>query len=712
MSTEERAFEVVVLAMSFRRENARADIAEYFPPSVLALYDAVVADPRWDKAATLAEAALVVDDVLNENDDLAAAYQASVDAGEMGFGDGEDAEMDAAMAEVTRMLGDRPARHIDLPTQDLAESAGPDDPSYGSDGLGMAGGGASDGLLGGEEPVRPWEPQMPPTVGGEAGPPPPPVVAPPAPAVPPAVPDAAAPSASGDTIATVLNAELDGDRTRLTTGEKRQLSVFFDESASGAAVASIGVGVPIAASQQTIDLEVQLLSADFTVPPVPQILRLARDGASVNRAIFEITPLHEGASLLSVVVNVKGNFLQRLDMTFDVGTVAEPAVEQFGRPAGAAEVLEKRDATLQFKPVAGGYLLFAPQVTSEPVMIWITPDELEARIEGVRAVLLASVSKEENAFNLDLTEAERDALLKELAFEGFLLYESIFVGSTPSPELAKVAAWLRDELSADVATLQVVSKGFPVPWPLMYLAERFDAAPLSWDNFIGMRHVVEQIPLEWFDQTPPAPTIASAPDLAVRALYNDGIDAQMPSHPVAAQRTYWEGRGVALTEGTTVDELKSAALAPTSTDKVLYLYCHAVAKKDPLDSHLILSGEQSITLGQLRVFASPQDRLPSHPLVFLNACESGELSANFYAGFVPYFLAKGARGVIGTECKTPGLFASEWAKAFFDELFAGKTLGTVVLELRRRFLEQHRNPYGLLYGVQCDVDTVVTPALA
>ncbi|GAA1912648.1 hypothetical protein GCM10009775_01530 [Microbacterium aoyamense] len=694
MSTEERAFEVVVLAGTFRQPNARASIQEYFPGSILALYDVVVADPRWAAATTLTAQALVVDAVLRERADLAAAYQASVDAGEMGYGDGEDAEMDAAMAEVIRVLGDRPTRHIDLPTQDITESAGP-----------------GDGLLGGDEPVRPWEPQLPPAVGGEAGPPPPPpVIAPPTPGVP--LPDAASPLPPGDTIATVLNAELDGDRTRLTTGEKRQLTVFFDDTASQAAVASIGVGVPIAASQQTIDLEVQLLSADFSVPPVPQILRLARDGTSLNRAIFEITPLHEGSSLLSVVVNVTGNFLQRLDMTFDVGAVAEPAVEQFGRPAGAAEVLERRDATLQFKPVAGGYLLFAPQVTNEPIMIWITPDELEARIEGVRAVLLASVSKEENAFNLDLAEAERDALLKELAFEGFLLYEAIFVGSTPSPELALVAAWLRDELSADVATLQVVSKGFPVPWPLMYLAERFDAAPLSWDNFIGMRHVVEQIPLEWFDQAPPAPTIESAPDLAVRALYNDGIDAQMPSHPVAAQRTYWEGRGVALTEGTTVDELKSAALAPTSTDKVLYLYCHAVAKKDPLDSHLILSGEQSITLGQLRVFASPQDRLPSHPLVFLNACESGELSANFYAGFVPYFLAKGARGVIGTECKTPGLFASEWAKAFFDELFAGKTLGTVVLELRRRFLEQHRNPYGLLYGVHCDVDTVVAPALA
>ena len=118
---------------------------------------------------------------------------------------------------------------------------------------------------------------------------------------------------------------------------------------------------------------------------------------------------------------------------------------------------------------------------------------------------------------------------------------------------------------------------------------------------------------------------------------------------------------------------------------MLYLFCHAVAKpKDPADSHLILSGDEAVTLGQLRVFAPAEDLLASHPLVFINACESGELSPNFYDGFVSYFLSKGARGVIGTECKAPGYFASEWAKAFFDELFAGKTLGAVVLELRRQ----------------------------
>ena len=75
-------------------------------------------------------------------------------------------------------------------------------------------------------------------------------------------------------------------------------------------------------------------------------------------------------------------------------------------------------------------------------------------------------------------------------------------------------------------------------------------------------------------------------------------------------------------------------------------------------------------------------------------------------------MAKGARGVIGTECRTPALFAVRFAEAFFDRLLDGQSVGDSVHESRRAFLEQHRNPLGLLYAVHCDADTRVDPALA
>ncbi|MDQ4137735.1 MAG: CHAT domain-containing protein, partial [Actinomycetota bacterium] len=366
-----------------------------------------------------------------------------------------------------------------------------------------------------------------------------------------------------------------------------------------------------------------------------------------------------------------------------------------------------------FTPAAGGYKLFVPGLTENEVFVQLTSDELAAGIEQVRSALLTLVKNETFALGMDIPPDLGGRALRHLAFAGFRLYQRIFEGPFASAELRAVGAWLRNALSDQVATLQVVSTGFPVPWALVYLTDRWDETKLDWNNFIGMRHVVEQVPMREIPVSPPSPTIDSTPALGIRVLYNDGIDAQMPSRPVAAQRAYWEGRrGLQLVEGTTAGELFDAALSPATTDKVLYLYCHAVASdRNPDDSHLVLSGDQKVTLGELSVRAPTSDLLGSAPLVFVNACESGDLSPNFYDGFVPYFLAKGARGVIGTECKTPGFFASEWAKAFFDRFFTGEDLGTTVLTLRRRFLAEHGNPLGLLYGVYCDPDTRVDPAV-
>jgi hypothetical protein len=74
-------------------------------------------------------------------------------------------------------------------------------------------------------------------------------------------------------------------------------------------------------------------------------------------------------------------------------------------------------------------------------------------------------------------------------------------------------------------------------------------------------------------------------------------------------------------------------------------------------------------------------------------------------------MAKGARGVIGTECETPALFAREWARRFFDTFLSGETLGKTFLDLRKEFFYKHNNVMGLLYAVYCDGDTQVVPAV-
>lgn len=498
----------------------------------------------------------------------------------------------------------------------------------------------------------------------------------------------------------------------MAVGKTYPLTVRFGE-ATAHTVGRANATVALPRAEKTIDLTIEVTSADFDLPPFPQQVRLKRDGRS-TRAHFDITPLHDGESRLTVIVTAKGNFVQRLDLTFDVGADTTPTAAGYGRPAGAAAVLDERVASLQITAEDWGYELIALRVSPDPIRVEVTPIEIGARIAAVRDALLEVVSRRQIALEMDVAPDDNATILGELAWAGFRLYQTVFENSSASPELLAVGKWLRDALAHDeVQTLQVVSRGFPVPWALMYLTEQFDRESLTWDDFIGMRHVIEQIPMARIAAAPPPVTIDSAPELTVRAVFNDDIDAQMPSRPVAEQRRYWSARGVALTEGTSADDLLRDALAPGAHDKVLYLFCHAVADDSDTDkSRFVLTGNERVTLGELQGLAPVRNRLESHPLVFINACESGNLTPNFYDGFVSYFLGKGARGVVGTECKTPGLFASEWAKVFFDELFAGRPLGDAVLHTRRYFLDKHNNPLGLLYGVHCDADTVVSPALA
>ena len=131
----------------------------------------------------------------------------------------------------------------------------------------------------------------------------------------------------------------------------------------------------------------------------------------------------------------------------------------------------------------------------------------------------------------------------------------------------------------------------------------------------------------------------------------------------------------------------------------------------PDASCLVFGGDRRLTLGDLNLYAPARQPLAGAPLVFVNACESAELSPLFYDGFVPYFMSKGARGVIGTECSTPALFASAWADRFFTRFLGGEPLDQAVLGLRREFVERHHNLLGLLYAVYCDGDTRIVPGV-
>jgi hypothetical protein len=480
---------------------------------------------------------------------------------------------------------------------------------------------------------------------------------------------------------------------------------------------------------ETVQLTVQLDSNDFAISDEKRPLRVPRTGRSM-KARFDIEPLHDGPSRVTATIHKNRNFIQQMELTFDVGSQVPSAVEvtSKGRPASAVSVVQPRDGSLVINPRGEEYEVVAVASVSSRARLPLQPAYLASAIDAAREELLKIVMYQNDAgesvfqTGIDISSPDSKFALKTMARAGARLFQKLFFGPAAADDSKRVGEWLR-KMATDTntrLTLQIVAERAPLPWGLLYFGDANEDAKLDWNLFLGMRHIVEQIPLQTTLGISDCRIPSDRPDLAVSVNVNCGIDEQMGAPFVGRQRTFWANvtksrQHIRVAQRTRRAEVVEALADRNTSDQILYFYCHAesVGLTDPggPDASRLVLTDAGVTLGELSLDAPTSTPLRGSPLVFINACESADLSPTFYDGFVPYFVAKGARGVIGTECKTPALFAEEWATRFFKRFLAGQPLGATVLNLRREFLEKHRNPLGLLYAVHCDGDTQITPAV-
>jgi hypothetical protein len=476
-------------------------------------------------------------------------------------------------------------------------------------------------------------------------------------------------------------------------------------------------------------LTVSLSSNDFTIGDPDRRLKIGRDGVSMGKARFDIAPLRGGLGRLTAILHRDNNFVQQLDISLQVGAgvMAPASVVSTGRPIATSAQLSRRDIGLSIQPSpTGGFDCIVWGATSANVKLPISAAELDAEIEASRAALLGVVTARDKdgtrpfQTGIQIDGPARDAALRAIALAGYTLFQKLFFHPAADQQCQALGDWLIAEVNQakDDFTLQILARDFPVPWAMLYLAPEWKDDTIDFERFIGMKLVVEQIPLR-NDAFGRDTRIAADPGgLSVSLNLNTDIDVQMHADVVAAQETYWNQAvaacpAIRLRTRTLATELVDALNDVATDDQIVYFFCHAesigLKGAGPGSSNLTLSGNGSLDLASLTVRAPARHKLSGAPLVFINACESGKLSPLFYNGFVPYFMSKGARGVIGTECKVPARFAEAWARDFFDNLLAGKPLGETMRRLRRTFYLSHGNPLGLLYGLHCSADTRIDP---
>ena len=129
---------------------------------------------------------------------------------------------------------------------------------------------------------------------------------------------------------------------------------------------------------------------------------------------------------------------------------------------------------------------------------------------------------------------------------------------------------------------------------------------------------------------------------------------------------------------------------------ILHLACHGKLDTiDPTNSALVLSD------GSLRVAdLSRRVRYRQHPLVFLNACESGGIgfALSGLGGWAERFVQAGAGAFIGTLWEVNDRLALLFAATFYESLFQGATLGAAFAVARDAVrTKDPNNPTWLAY---------------
>ena len=375
--------------------------------------------------------------------------------------------------------------------------------------------------------------------------------------------------------------------------------------------------------------------------------------------------------------------------------------------------------------------------------VHMTRDDLTHLITKARRQLYNVVQ----AFDL---LQERDArtyrmATRALAQVGRQLYLKLFASASAQA----LGNWM-EEILPDGSTIQVVDLAgdFCFPWSLVYAAQPWDDdEPVDVERFWGWRYEIVILTGKMLDTYRQAQTEMPTDD-ALRisvGMYERLVGA-------AEQKAFFAAldsrSGHRLLPEIVTDRRKMGRKLAGADQDLYYFFCHGyterIATDIQLDTDLVSQFAQQaatslkdrpqsvrehlddlfdvsdswlrLTRGKIPL-TMLKETVPSefsqHPLVFLNMCESAQVLPSLSDGFVPFFLQRGARAVIGTECSMNTLFADDFSRAFLTLFFQGESAGAILLTLRRRYLEEG-NPLALAYTLYSDanlrLDGQVLPA--
>lgn len=164
----------------------------------------------------------------------------------------------------------------------------------------------------------------------------------------------------------------------------------------------------------------------------------------------------------------------------------------------------------------------------------------------------------------------------------------------------------------------------------------------------------------------------------------------------------------------TRDELRSAVKSLHFNDQIVYFGCHGRVSTEEgaaAQPSLALMDDEPIFATDFDAWLSKRN-FDSNPIVFMNACQAGQLASRLYPSFGLTLLKRHANCLVGPQVNLPVRFGAEYATRLFRQLLNPQglpketiRLGEIMRALTREFIDIHNNPLGLIFSLYRGMDT-------
>jgi hypothetical protein len=321
-------------------------------------------------------------------------------------------------------------------------------------------------------------------------------------------------------------------------------------------------------------------------------------------------------------------------------------------------------------------------------------------------------------WDLEHDESILNSVLPALARTGEDLFSSVFETSCDAG-LKEIGRILKEYLSTQDRCIAITSDDFFLPWGMLYThpvkGEKLDTKGSNWDKngFWGYRHVVYQATTKYKLEDGIQPDSTGLVRSSVN--FDERLSVALKLPEIDGHIKFVQSLGAKISRTRKHQLAIDFSENRADLERIIYFYCHGRGSDGGTSTQpptLQLTDDiDTISAYDFKRWAKGE-LLPTAPLVFVNACQGGQMTTMFYKSFAVELLRQGALGLIGAQIDVPARFAIEYANEVFRTFFAGDSdgprLGLVVRDINRKFWDQHHNPLGMVYslyrGANCYID--------